>query len=1047
MFFKSKFALILEENAQLHIINDFKNEISNNKFPVKNVLESILANLYWQYFQQNRYKFYSRTKTSEKVDTVDFRTWDLETLFNEIHLHYQNSLQNGLMLQLEPLNNYNDILSLQTDSKIYRPTLFDFLSHNALAFYKTSETRITKPAYKFEIDNTHFLADAKTFSRVKIASKDTTSLQLSALKIYQELISFHLKDKSPFALANVNIERIKFIIQYATFSNKETVLLKTLNAERNQLKTHEVSGLYDFEIASIFQEQSTLTTEQFLPIQQNGRLLVRYKNIEKLQFKVFNISKKQLVEFTKIYRKDEQLKFIKKLDANETWETILRNENDYQVHTSEVLLPKLNNGNYIVFASLKNNEDIMGFSTIQVTNMAMVENETNTYKTFQIINRNNGAPISNANVELSYYNNRKTRTEQFTTDVNGEIKLEKTSNRYSNIAAKVTYENDIAYFGNYYTNRYYKPAKEKIQYKAFLFTDRSIYRPGQTLYFKGIAIETKDNKSEVLANENITITLHNVNGENVKQLELTTNEFGSVSGEFILPNSGLTGDYNIDVSSKTRLIYGAQWVSVEEYKRPKFETKFPPITETFKVNDSITIKGNALAYAGSNITDAKVVYRVQRKIQYPRWYYWYRPNTNSESQEITYGETITNNKGEFEITFKAQPDQSVDKSSLPIFKYEVTADVTDLNGETRNATTIVNVGYHALKIYKLKAPNTVLRTRPWAAPDYQDFSKDEFKKLFPHDAYNNESNPNNWEKDNLVFEKPFNTETSKTITLGKTKKWQSGLYTIILESKDKFGQRVKDEIKTTLFSDNDNTIADKQLFSITPNKTTYTAGENAIITLASAAHDVSVTIHVEKHKKIIRTEIIQLNNNKKTISIPITNEDLGGFTVLYSFAAFNSYNSGNLNIAVPYPKTDLDIETKTFRDKLQQGQDETWSFKIKGPKGEKASAELLASMYDASLDKFKPHTWNFNPIINKNYYSYNQSRANQSFGTQNFRVHNKKYFINYPQRIFDQINWFGLSINGNKQLQHQNYLRSVAKSKYYRDGKEFITTKGRRVCY
>src|SRR5690606_30415980 len=169
--------------------------------------------------------------------------------------------------------------------------------------------------------------------------------------------------------------------------------------------------------------------------------------------------------------------------------------------------------------------------------------------------------------------------------------------------------------------------------------------------------------------------------------------YGSVSGEFILPNDGLTGQFSLSIYAGN---YGYANISVEEYKRPKFETKLLPITETFKVNDSVTVKGNALAYAGSTITDAKVVYRVQRKVQYPRWYYWYRPWSNSEPQEIAHGESMTDKDGNFEIKFKAIPDESVDKNSLPVFNYEITADVTDLNGETRSATTIVNVGYHAL---------------------------------------------------------------------------------------------------------------------------------------------------------------------------------------------------------------------------------------------------------------------------------------------------------------------------------------------------------------
>ena len=128
LLFESKYALTLQEDAQLKIINDFKSQIAKNEFPTKNLLENVLANLYWQYFQQNRWQFYNRTKTESKVDTEDFRTWDLQTLFDEIHLHYKASLKNGLMAQKTPLKQFNDILHIQKDSKVFRPTLFDLSS-------------------------------------------------------------------------------------------------------------------------------------------------------------------------------------------------------------------------------------------------------------------------------------------------------------------------------------------------------------------------------------------------------------------------------------------------------------------------------------------------------------------------------------------------------------------------------------------------------------------------------------------------------------------------------------------------------------------------------------------------------------------------------------------------------------------------------------------------------------------------------------------------------------------------------------------------------
>ncbi|WP_298555432.1 MG2 domain-containing protein [uncultured Algibacter sp.] len=1105
MLFKSKYVLVLEEDAQLSIINDFKNQIAKSKFPVKNILENILANLYWQYFNQHRWQFYNRTKTAKKVDTEDFKTWDLQTLFDETHLYFQKSLENGLMLQQESLKKYNILLHEQKDSKTYRPTLFDFLNHSALQFYKTNETQITKPAYKFEIDNPDFLANTETFSTLNIESKDSTSLQLNALKIYKNLIRFHLNDKSPFALADVNIERLKFINQHATFNDKQTVLLDALKSESIEFKAHEVSGLYDFEIASIYYNQSLsyhpktneeqrwkakdalelcneviskfpkskgaekckvlksqieqsslqITTEDFLPIRKSARLLIRYKNLNAIKFNAYKVSEKQYEKFVKTYRKDEQLSFIKNLYADKIWKSNLRNENDYQLHTSEVFVPKLNNGRYLVFGFIEDSEETFAFAHVQVSNIALVETETLKQKIFQIIDRNNGAAIANAKVDVSYKstNNKNTSTINYITNSLGEIKIDKDKNWYRNVNLKVKNGNDLAYFGDFYINQTYNQPEEKESYKSFLFTDRSIYRPGQTVYFKAIAIKTNDGKSEVLENEKVLVTLFNFNNEIVTQHKLTTNVFGSVSGEFILPNNGLNGLYRIEFNTDLgKYLRSNTSISVEEYKRPKFETEFEPVSETFKINDSVTVRGITLAYAGSNITDAKVVYRVNRNVQYPRWYFWYRPWANSEPQEIKHGETITNDKGEFEITFKALPNESIDKSSLPIFNYEITADVTDLNGETRSASTIVNVGYHALtaninieaiidktnkdhkisidtknlngefvpakgtiKMYKLKAPNTVLRPRPWTAPDYQEFTQNDFKALFPYDAYNNEHNSSNWKKGKLVLEKSFDTKDAKTLKLGKIKKWQSGEYIIVLESKDRFGQLVKDEIKTVLFSKDDKTPADNQLLTIVTNKPTYNIGDTAHITIGSAAENVSVTVSVEKNKKIIKTEIIKLNTNKKTITVPVTKDDLGGFVVHYSFAAFNSFKSGTQAISVPYPKANLEIETLTFRDKLQPGTDETWQFKIKGPYGEKVSAELLASMYDASLDQFKPLNWNFNPIQKSNYYAHNNRRANNSFGTQNFRVYNNKIRISYPQQNYDQLNWFGFSFGYNNR--------------------------------
>ncbi len=1097
---KSKYMLILEEDAQLSIVNIFKSEIEATKdIPTQRLLENMLATMYWQYFQQNRYKFYNRSKTEEKVND-DFRTWDLETLFNEIHVYYQRSLENGLLLQQESLENYSALLYEAKDSKIYRPTLFDLLSHNALEFYKTSENSISKPAYRFKIDNPSFLDDSEVFINLKLSSKDSTSLELNALKVYQNLLKFHRKDKQSKAFVHIDIARLSFVLQHATFDNKEDVLIKTLTTNAEALKSSPLSALYNYEIASLYQQQGFeydseilnteaneknrwknkeaidlcneviatfpesdgakkceilkqqilqpslgLQAEEFISVNTPSRILVNYKNLNALDFIIYRVNKKQLKNYQKLYNAEEKERFFKKLKPINSFTSTLKSENDYQAHRTEIIFPQLQNGLYIIKAS-SNKDNVFAATHIQITDFALLESIQNEVIYYQLINRNNGEPFSDASVKISYTNNRnKYFSKSLKTDRFGKFNFKKDDNYYRQVEIKIDHNNNEAYFGDYYFSRAYKPRKNTdTQYNVFIFTDRSIYRPGQTAYFKGIVTATKDDKTEVYANEKATVKLKNVNGEVVSELELETNEFGSVAGEFILPNDGLTGSFTIEMVCGKK---GYTYFSVEEYKRPKFKPEFQPITETFKVNDSITVKGKAVAFAGSNITDAKVVYRVKRQVQYPTWWYWRRPGYySSEAQEITFGEGTTNDKGEFEITFKALPDESVSKDNLPVFNYEVTADITDVNGETRSTTTVVNVGYHAmtlqistleqvdkskkeieltlnsqnlngefaptkgtLKVFKLKSPDAILRARPWDAPDFQVISKEEFKRLFPHDPYNDEHLSTNWDKGEEVFSTDFDTEKEKTITLKKLKKWNSGQYIIIAESKDKFGEDVKAEAYTNLFSEKDKTVADNQLFEASLDKDSYKAGDVAKLTIGSAAKDITVTVEVEKDNNIIVTQLVKLNNSKQTISIPVLEDDLGGFEVHTSFAAYNSYVYQSFSVNVPYPKTDLEIETTTFRDKLQPGQDETWSFKIKGPKGDKVSAELLASMYDASLDEFRGHNWHFSPINKPSYYGKISKNGGSSFGTINFRLFN--HFRNIadlnPQK-YDQLNWFGL---------------------------------------
>jgi uncharacterized protein YfaS (alpha-2-macroglobulin family) len=1011
-----------------------------------------------------------------------------------------------------------------------------------LEFYKTSETNITKPAYAFNIDSPDYLQGLKQFLGLEIITQDSLSLQFHALKLYQNLIKFHERDTVLDALVNVNIERLRFVKENAIFNDKQTVFLQTLLSEKSKIKNESASTLYDYEIAKLYREQAvsyipnesethrwklqktievceaaiasfpdsrgaincsslikeihnseiTLQVEKFIPIQTPGRILITYKNLNSLYFKTLKINESQKKAFTELYTIVDQIKFLNALPVSETWEAKLQDEHDYQSHTTEVLIPKLDQGSYMILATTaeKLMEDSMfSYGDLSVSNLVLIENKTNEKSIFQVVDRNNGMPIPNAKIHLKSEDNRgdgKKLNKTLTTDEKGQVYVV-TNTFYHGVSITVSYENEVAYYYGFYINEAYKHNNidEEFISTTFIFTDRSIYRPGQTVYFKGIMMASKGKENpKVLPNQHTYATLKDVNNQGVKTIQLKTNEYGSFHGEFILPTSGLTGVYRIETAN-----YHSTSFSVEEYKRPKFETKFEPVTETYKINDSIRLTATATAYAGSNITDAKVVYRVSRKVQYPQWYYWFRPIHVSEAQEIIHGETKTDADGKYTIDFVALPDPNVSKEGLPVFNYEIIADVTDINGETRSATTTVYVGYHSLtaridiankidktqkdhslsistrnlngefveatgdiKIIKLKAPEKPLRHRPWKAPDYEGFKEEEFKKLFPHDAFQNEDDYHKWPKGQTVYDKSFATRESKDnakgiqkLPLGDPSTWESGKYVIELNTKDRFGQEVKDIKYITVFSQEDRTISDQQLFEVNTNKITYNIGDEAILKFSSASDDITITVDIEKNHKVVKTELIKLSKNSKTINIPVTNEDLGGFSVHYSLVNYNDYQNGTAHITVPYEPTALSIETKTFRDKLQPGQQETWSFTIKGPKGDKVAAELLASMYDASLDQFSPHQWYFNPAYRPDYYSINPRTSRQSFGINLFQVNNNPTNYSYDYIGYDELNWFGLHFGNsyyygrNKLLSKSNEFPAPMMMEMAQDSEEIIS--------
>jgi TonB-dependent SusC/RagA subfamily outer membrane receptor len=1060
LLYKMQLQQNLQQQSEQAAIAIVENDITTAPPPVKNILQSIAAEKYWHYFQQNRWKLYKRSETINFSKT-DIATWSAGDFHQKIANLYLASLAETKLLQQTKLEPFDAIIA-KGNMRHLRPTLFDMLANRAIDYFKNDERDIAEPAYAFEINMAAAFDPAADFVTRKFYTKDNTALHHKALLIYQQLMAFHLKDANPDALIDADIHRLQFVKANAVMQNEDELYYNALNHIAQQYENIPAAAQAWYLMAqwhadkAINYDALTDTTQPFAyveakkicnkvlqqkdssegkinctnllqRIQQKSlnmhtekvntpglpfRTLISYRNTQQIYLRIIALTDEQKQSISNRYDED-YWKNLVKLKSIKNWQQNLPDTKDYQTHHTEIKIDALPVGNYALLASNNNDfslgENLLAVQYFYSSSISFINNNDDYF----VLDRESGKPLANATVQVwnnTYdYNVRKyslTKSELIKTDKQGYFLLNRLNKQYNNnVRLDIKYNNDRLFMDDQYypVYRNIKAAEnadeedyEDDNRRVFFFTDRSIYRPGQTVYFKGIVI-TKDIKtgySKIQANFKTKVYLYDVNDEEVDSLELTSNEFGSYNGKFILPANLLNGEFRIedDESNNSTINF-----SVEEYKRPKFYTEFEKLKGTFKINDSITITGFAKAYAGNNINGAKVKYRVVRtpRFIYP-WLFWGRPRPNTSEMEITNGEVVTDAAGKFNITFKAIPDNTIDKKTEPVFDYEVTADVTDINGETRSAATTVSVSYKLLFIkltvpaqpiasdsfktlqlttqnmagefepasvlvsmYKLNAPQRLIRSRYWRQQDVFTISREAYISNFPFDEYSNETKKETWGKAAKLVDKTDSTHAGGEFKIPATP-FAPGWYVIEVTTNDKNGEAVKDVQYILLYDAKTKQLPVKQYVAGNAAKTSVQPGEKAIVNISSAANEVTVIEATNKKtdngaKKNFVFHL--LNNNTKSISYDIAENDRGGFIANYFFVKNNRFYTLQQGIYVPWTNKELAISYTTWRDKTLPGSEERWTVNIKGYKKEKIAAEMLASMYDASLDQFKPHSW------------------------------------------------------------------------------------------
>jgi hypothetical protein len=552
------------------------------------------------------------------------------------------------------------------------------------------------------------------------------------------------------------------------------------------------------------------------------------------------------------------------------------------------------------------------------------------------------------------------------------------------------------------------------------------------VYYKVIAILQDKNKFSAITQQPLVVFFKDVNGEVVAKDTLTTNEMGSGAGSFIIPATGLTGSMSL-VTDKV-----FETISVEEYKRPKFEVVFDTLKAAYQLNDTIEISGNAKAYSGAVVDGAQVKFTVKRTGRFPWWCFWgygkgIWPMSRAE-KIIETGTVTTDETGNFKIRFVAQPDKSMDAGLKPYFDYTITADVMDISGETQSGEQRVTVGYLSIEpeinisqewidgksgAMKLSAKNlqqqpadatfevqifpfqtlaSPLKSRYWEAPDQFLWTKAQHDLLFPYDIYNIEGVPSGREKGKSIFSQKIQVN-GDTLVKPFPKGLKPGWYLIEASIKDKSGEIItlKKEIEVL---NTDRSSADPQFLDVKISSTTAEPGDTVYILLNAALPDTYVNIQGAFKGEKFLNETVKVGKQQVQIPVVISEKWLGGIDIQYHSIIQNRVFGGNFSVQVVKEKLDdLSVEWSVFRDKLLPGQKEKWQLKIKGLNGDRKAAEVLATLYDASLDAFRKHNFDFY-LYQRSYFGMLTHMDAQTSFVNNVGVKvDGKKFQTYPESV------------------------------------------------
>ena len=649
-----------------------------------------------------------------------------------------------------------------------------------------------------------------------------------------------------------------------------------------------------------------------------------------------------------------------------------------------------------------------------VSNLAvMIQQLPDDKHRYVVVNATDGQPIAGAKIELyekdydfKTKKDKRTVHARLTTDENGEA-------YFKNVDGEVlvSTNNDKFTPAKYIylsRDRYYEKKDNETEYQVY--TDRAIYRPGQKVHVTAISYIVKKGLDANVPGKSkeLKFILRDANLKQVAEQKATTDEYGTASVDFELPQGGQTGMYHVAVDDRANRFF-----RVEEYKRPTFEITFPKVNEKYSWGDTVVVKASAKTYAGVPVQGAKVEYQVTRRNQLWWW------GAGSAGQLVKTDSCVTREDGTFDVEIpleaslsgKDEADMSDFMRIARFFNFEVSAIVTDISGESHEGVMSLPLGTKPT-ILTVNLPKRIetdsLKTVTFA---YRNASGMPISSRLKYRIDKGE-----WkdaEANVPVSIKEYASSASSSLV------WKSGVHQLeAICGQDTLQQ------KFTLFSMKDtHPVEPTTEWYYQTAKTFPRDGKPVYIQVGSSENGAHIVYSIIAGNKLLEKGAWELGDSIVTLPFTYKEEYASGIVLNYSFVKQGKCYTRMMSIARPLPEKKLNIAWNTFRNRLTPGQKEEWTLKITTPDGKPAKAQLMSVLYDKSLDQIAPHSWNlslgFYQSLPNCYWKHNLS----------FR----SFYLNgvYPTKYYDEK---GLDVDkfDGKFFSYYAYMQAVELSKLER---------------